>query len=213
MASQARLAGISGTATVAVAGTFQAGNSVSISSPGATPAGQLVISVAGSDSGATLAFSLGTSAAAVSTVLSAPHGALSLGGSSVVTGAFAGFDVKLGSGVTVTFQNGFPQPAPCFGAPDGTACGAGQVCASGACVVQVTWTPTATPPRHLPPLPNVVGCYVGTWNGWLSVPCTLRSTSCPPSLQSIPFIAGGGVSIPGYLNEAGDTYGPASLLN
>ncbi len=207
MANQAHLAGISGTATVAVAGTFQAGNSVSISSPGATPAGQLVISVAGSDSGTTPAFSVGTSAA-VSAVLSAPHGTLSLGGSSVVTGAFAGFDVKLGSGVTVTFQNGFPQPAPCFGAPDGTACGAGQVCASGACVVQVTGTPTATPPRHLPPPPNVVGCYVGTWNGWLSVPCT-PFNQLPPSLQSIPFIAGGEVSIPGYLNGAEDTYGPA----
>jgi Kelch motif len=38
MANQAHFAGVSGTATVSVAGTFQAGNSVSISSPGAAPA-------------------------------------------------------------------------------------------------------------------------------------------------------------------------------
>ena len=211
MANQAHLAGISGTATVSVAGTFQAGNSVSISSPGATPAGQLVISVAGSDSGTTPAFSVGTSAA-ISAVLSAPHGTLSLGGSSVATGAFAGFDVKLGSGVTVTFQNGFPQPSPCFGVPDGTACGAGEICASGACVVQVSGTPSGTPPRHLPPPPNVAGCYVGTWNGWLSVPCT-PFNQLPPALQQIPYIAGGEVTISSnYLpNGNGDinAYGPA----
>ncbi len=211
MANQGHLAGagISGTATVSVAGTFQAGNSVSITSPGGTPAGQLVISVAGSDAGSTPAFSVGTSAS-ISAVLSAPHGTLSIGGSSTVTGAFAGFDVKLGSGVTVTFQNGFPQPSPCFGVPDGTTCGAGQVCASGACVVQVSGTPSGTPPRHLPPPPNVVGCYVGTWNGWLSVPCTPFS-QMPPSLQKIPYIAGGEVNISGYLNGDGNinAYGPA----
>lgn len=106
MAAQAHLAGVSGTATVAVSGTFQAGNSVSISSPGGAPAGQLMISVAGSDSGATPAFSIGTSAA-MSAVLSAPHGTLSIGGSSTATGAFMGFDVNLGSGVTINYQNGF----------------------------------------------------------------------------------------------------------
>ena len=209
MANQGHLAGVSGTATVSVAGTFQAGNSVSIASPGGTPAGQLVVSVAGSDVGTNPAFSVGTSAA-VNAVLLAPHGTLSLGGSSTVTGAFAGFDVKLGTGVTVTYQNGFPQPSPCYGVPDGTTCGAGQVCASGACVVQVTGTPTATPPRHLPPPPNVQGCYVGTWNGWLSVPCT-PFNQLPASLQKIPYIAGGEVTIPNYLNGNGDmnAYGPA----
>jgi hypothetical protein len=207
MANTGHLAGVSGTATVAVAGTFQAGNSVSITSPGSMPAGNLVVSVAGSDSGTTPAFSVGTSAT-VTAVLSAPHGTLSIGGSSTVTGAFAGFDVKLGTGVTVTFQNGFPQPSPCFGVPDGTTCGAGQVCASGACVVHVGGTPSGTPPRHLPPPPNVVGCYVGTWNGWLSVPCTPLN-QLPPSLQSIPYIAGGEVTIPGYLNGGVQEYGPA----
>ena len=106
MANQAHFAGVSGTATVSVAGTFQAGNSVSISSPGATPAGQLVISVAGSDSGTTPAFSIGTGAA-MSAILSAPHGTLSIGASTIATGAFAGFDVKLGNGVTINYQNGF----------------------------------------------------------------------------------------------------------
>ncbi len=106
MAAQAHLAGVSGTATVSVAGTFQAGNSVSISSPGATPAGQLVISVAGSDSGSTPAFSIGTGAA-ISAILSAPHGTLSIGASTTATGAFAAFDVKLGNSVTINYQNGF----------------------------------------------------------------------------------------------------------
>lgn len=111
MADQAHLAGVSGTATVSVAGTFQAGNSVSISSPGFTPAGQLVISVAGYDSGTTPAFSIGTGAA-MSAVLSAPHGTLSIGDSTTATGAFAGFDVRLGSGVTITYQSGFAATQP-----------------------------------------------------------------------------------------------------
>jgi hypothetical protein len=106
LANQAHLAGVSGTATVSVAGTFQAGNSVSISSPGFTPAGQLLISVAGYDSGTTPAFSIGTGAA-MSAVLLAPHGTLSIGASTLATGAFSGFDVKLGNGVTITYQSGF----------------------------------------------------------------------------------------------------------
>ena len=32
--------------------------------------------------------------------------------------------------------------------------------------------PTAIPPHNLPAPPGVVGCYVGTWNGWASAPCT-----------------------------------------
>jgi hypothetical protein len=113
MANQAHFAGVSGTATVSVAGAFQAGNSVSISSPGSAPAGQLVIAVAGSDSGMTPAFSIGTGAA-LSALLSAPNGTLSLGASTIATGAFAGFDVKLGTGVTINYQSGFTegQPAP-----------------------------------------------------------------------------------------------------
>jgi hypothetical protein len=106
MANQAHLAGVSGTATVAVTGTFQAGNSVSISSPGFAPAGQLVISVAGYDSGTAPVFSIGTGAA-MSAILSAPHGTLSIGSSTIATGAFAGFDVTLGTGVTITYQSGF----------------------------------------------------------------------------------------------------------
>ena len=106
MADQAHLAGVSGTATVSVAGSFQAGNSVSISSPGGTPAGQLFISVAGYDSGTTPVFHTGTSAA-ISAILSAPRGTLSIGANTLATGALAGFDVKLGNGVTINFQNGF----------------------------------------------------------------------------------------------------------
>ncbi len=106
MTDQAHLAGVSGTVTVSVMGTLQAGNSVSISSPGGAPAGQLVISVAGSDSGSTPALSIGTGGA-MSAILSAPHGTLSIGASTIATGAFAGFDVKLGNGVTINYQNGF----------------------------------------------------------------------------------------------------------
>jgi Pro-kumamolisin, activation domain/Galactose oxidase, central domain/Kelch motif len=106
LANQAHLAGVSGTATVAVTGTFQAGNSVSISSPGFAPAGQLIIAVAGYDSGSTPALSIGTGAL-MSALLSAPHGTLSIGASSTASGAFAGFDVKLGNNVTITYQSGF----------------------------------------------------------------------------------------------------------
>lgn len=106
MAAQGHLGVVSGTATVNVAGTFTAGNSATMASPGFSPAGQLVITVDGADSGTTPAFSLGTGCG-VSALLAAPHGTLSIGDSSTITGAFAGFDVKLGASVTVTYQSGF----------------------------------------------------------------------------------------------------------
>jgi hypothetical protein len=110
MANQAHLGVVSGTATVSVAGSFSAGQFVTIASPGFQPAGQLVISVAGSDSGGAAAFSVGPSAG-ISALLSAPHGTLSLGNSTTATGAFGGFDVSVGAGCTITYQSGF-SPSP-----------------------------------------------------------------------------------------------------
>jgi hypothetical protein len=110
MANSSHLGVVSGAATVSVAGTFTAGTYASIASAGLQPAGQLAISVAGSDSGSSPAFSVGDHGA-ISALLSAPHGTLSLGASVIATGAFAGFDVAVGAASTLTYQSGF-SPSP-----------------------------------------------------------------------------------------------------
>ncbi len=67
---------------------------------------------------------------------------------------------------------------------------------SQACPTQAI---AGTAPRKLPAPPNVQGCYAGTWNGWVSVPCT-PFDQLPPGLQKIPYLGGGEVDIPGYLD-------------
>lgn len=96
----------------------------------------------------------------------------------------------------------------------GSVVGASVILNSGAAVhydqSQACSTPppvTATPPRVLPLPPNSQGCYVGTWNGWVSVPCTPYD-QLPPELQRIPYIGGGQGVIPGYLNGGINDYGP-----
>ena len=61
--------------------------------------------------------------------------------------------------------------------------------------------------KPLPPPPNVRGCYVGTWNGWKSTPCTTLD-QLPPGVAQKPYIGGGQVTIPGYLDGAATSYGP-----
>jgi len=48
--------------------------------------------------------------------------------------------------------------------------------------------------------------YMGTWNGWLSVPCT-PFNQLPSELQRFPYIGGGQGVIPGYLNGGINEYG------
>jgi hypothetical protein len=66
---------------------------------------------------------------------------------------------------------------------------------------------TVPTPLLLPPPPNVRGCYVGTWNGWKSIPCT-TTDQLPPGVYQKPFIGGGQVTIPNYLDGASTSYGP-----
>jgi hypothetical protein len=67
--------------------------------------------------------------------------------------------------------------------------------------------PTAIPPHNLPAPPSMVGCYVGTWNGWALVPCTAFS-NLPVAMQAKPYIGGGQVTIPGYLSSGEFNFGP-----
>lgn len=66
---------------------------------------------------------------------------------------------------------------------------------------------TVTTSKPLPAPPNVRGCYVGTWNGWKPTPCTSLS-QLPPGVAQKPYIGGGQVTIPGYLDGAATSYGP-----
>jgi hypothetical protein len=67
--------------------------------------------------------------------------------------------------------------------------------------------PSVTAPTQLPPPPNVRGCYVGTWNGWASVPCT-PFEQLPLGIQQKPYMGGGQVVIPGYLAGPATSIGP-----
>jgi len=68
-------------------------------------------------------------------------------------------------------------------------------------------TTTVSTPLQLPPPPNVRGCYIGTWNGWKSTPCTTPD-QLPVGAAPKPFIGGGQVTIPNYLTSGPSTYGP-----
>jgi hypothetical protein len=100
--------------------------------------------------------------------------------------------------------------APCS---DGNVCTQGDTCNSGACQSGAPTScnppiPPVTAPPQLPPPPDVRGCYVGTWNGWTSVPCTPYE-QLPEGLQQKLYIGGGQVTIPGgYLDGGFNSYGP-----
>jgi hypothetical protein len=67
---------------------------------------------------------------------------------------------------------------------------------------------TVTTPTQLPPPPDVRGCYVGTWNGWVTVPCSPYD-QLPAFIQQRPYIAGGQVTLPGYLDGGAMSFGKA----
>jgi hypothetical protein len=70
------------------------------------------------------------------------------------------------------------------------------------------FTTTVSTPVQLPPPPNVRGCYIGTWNGWKSTPCT-TADQLPTGVAPKPFIGGGQVTIPpNYLDGGQNSYGP-----
>ncbi len=68
-------------------------------------------------------------------------------------------------------------------------------------------TSSVPTPVQLPAPPDVRGCYVGTWNGWVSVPCSPYD-QLPSFIQQKLYIGGGQVTIPGYLDGASTSYGP-----
>ena len=68
-------------------------------------------------------------------------------------------------------------------------------------------TTTVLTPTQLPPPPDVRGCYVGTWNGWIAVPCTPYD-ELPANIRHRPYMGGGQVTIPGYLNGGTMEFGP-----
>jgi hypothetical protein len=68
------------------------------------------------------------------------------------------------------------------------------------------FTSTVSTPVQLPAPPNVRGCYIGTWNGWKSTPCT-TADKLPTGVAPKPFIGGGQVTIPNYLVSSPTSYG------
>lgn len=112
LATFAHFAVQSGPVTVNVSGTFTAGQGVTILPPLSQPSSQLTINVAGADiSPTTPAVSIGLNSTIIA-LLAAPHGTLSIGNGVLASGAFSGFDVKLGNNVTATYQNGLPATGP-----------------------------------------------------------------------------------------------------
>jgi hypothetical protein len=100
-----------GATTVYVAGALSVGPGAQVF-PLRQTAASLAISVAGSDGpgGSPPAVSISAGSRIVALV-SAPHGTLSLGDEVLATGAFAGFDVRVGSGALAIFQDGFSTAA------------------------------------------------------------------------------------------------------
>jgi alpha-tubulin suppressor-like RCC1 family protein len=97
-----------GSTTIGVSGTLATGTAAQLF-PVGQQAGNLTISVAGSDgtNGSPPAVSLGNNTQIIA-LLDAPNGTLSLGNSVQGIGAFIGFNLSAGTNVALTFQTGFP---------------------------------------------------------------------------------------------------------
>jgi hypothetical protein len=107
LATFAHFAVQTGPVVVNVTGTFTAAQGVTILPPLGQSASNLTINVAGADASSTSpAVSIGLNST-INAILAAPHGTVSFGNGVAATGAFSGYDVSLGSGVKVAYQNGF----------------------------------------------------------------------------------------------------------
>ncbi|MGO9833058.1 MAG: protease pro-enzyme activation domain-containing protein [Polyangiaceae bacterium] len=112
LGSNAQLQALQGGPTsVLVAGNLSTGTFAQIF-PVGQAAGNLTISVAGSDgtNASPPAVSIGASTQLV-TLLNVPHGTLSFANNVQATGAFAGFSISVGNNVLLQFQSGF-SPSP-----------------------------------------------------------------------------------------------------
>ena len=112
LATFAHFAVQTGPVTVNVSGTFTAGQGVTILPPLTQPASQLTINVAGGDTSPAAPAVLIGSSSTIIALLAAPNGTVSLGAGVGASGAFAGYDVTLGNGVTLTYQNGLVATGP-----------------------------------------------------------------------------------------------------
>ena len=103
-----------GPTTILVTGSFSTGSLAHVL-PLNQSASALAIAVAGNDTSAGSAVSLGANTQIVA-LLSAPHGTLTLANGVQGTGAFLGFSITAGTNVVLQFQSGFP---PTSSAPSG----------------------------------------------------------------------------------------------
>jgi len=134
----------------------------------------------------TSAVTLGASGAPFNGALVAPFAQLSLlQASAPHAGFFAAHDISIGALTRVQYV----RPA-----------------AVSAVTSPLPFNSVATPTR-LPPPPDVRGCYVGTWNGWATVPCSPYA-DVPASIRHKPYIGGGQVLLPGYLDGGIASFGP-----
>jgi hypothetical protein len=113
LGNNAQLQALQGGATSIVVSSNLSTGTLAEILPVAQSAGNLSISVLGNDgaNGTPPAASLGANAQIVA-LLSVPHGTLSLGNNVLATGAFSGFSISAGTGVSLTFQSGFPSTPP-----------------------------------------------------------------------------------------------------
>jgi hypothetical protein len=104
--AEGQLRAPSGGVRVVVNGSLLTASETVIEAP---TADGLAIAVAGNDdtSSGSMAATIGHSSI-VTALLTAPHGTISIGSSVVATGAFAGFDIRVGPSCVVTYQAGLP---------------------------------------------------------------------------------------------------------
>ena len=110
MGDFARMVAITGNVQMSVTGTLRTGRHTAIYSDFNLPAKHFAISVAGENGADTPAASMGEHGR-IRALLSAPHGALSFADHVRATGAFAAFDLAIGSDATIEFEDGFPADA------------------------------------------------------------------------------------------------------
>jgi kumamolisin len=106
-----RIIAIAGNVRMTVVSTLVAGRHTEIHPALGLAAEHFRISVAGSDVNGQPAASIGEHSR-VRALLVAPHGTLAFADDVRATGAFAAFDMAIGSSARVAFQNGFPADVP-----------------------------------------------------------------------------------------------------
>jgi hypothetical protein len=111
MGDFARMRAITGNVKMSIAKTLRTGRHAVIESDFELPAKHFSISVAGQNGAGTPAASMGEHGR-IRALLAAPHGTLSFADHVRATGAFAAFDIAIGSDARIEYEDGFAADAP-----------------------------------------------------------------------------------------------------